>query len=65
MNRKVEIEKMAVAFQRAAHKALHGTREERSGRFVLNARRDKPSDAQESSCSRGADDGEALEPPVK
>ena len=36
MNRKAEIEKMTIAFQRAAHKALHGTREERSGRFDLS-----------------------------
>ncbi len=30
----LDIAKMEAAFKRAAHKALHGTREERSGRFL-------------------------------
>jgi hypothetical protein len=49
MSRKVEIEKMTVAFQRAAHKALHGTREERSGRFNLGVDRRKSGQAASSS----------------
>ena len=35
MNQKVEIERMQAAFKRAAEKATHGTREERSGRFEV------------------------------
>ena len=35
MNQKVEIERMQAAFNRAAEKAAHGTREERSGRFEV------------------------------
>jgi hypothetical protein len=34
---------MAAAFERAAYKAVHGTREERSGRFLPAKRRDAPS----------------------
>lgn len=33
-DRKTERQKIEAALQRAAHKAVHGTREERSGRFV-------------------------------
>ena len=33
--RGIDFEKMEAAFKRAAHKAVHGTREERSGRFRL------------------------------
>jgi hypothetical protein len=29
-----ELERIEAAFRRAAHRALHGTREERSGRFL-------------------------------
>jgi hypothetical protein len=36
MSRGLDIAKMQAAFDRAAHKAVHGTREERSGRFSLN-----------------------------
>ena len=35
MTAKLDVAKMEAAFKRAAHKALHGTREERSGRFLL------------------------------
>jgi len=35
MSQKLDAAKMEAAFKRAAHKALHGTREERSGRFLL------------------------------
>ncbi len=35
MSQKLDVAKMEAAFKRAAHKALHGTREERSGRFLL------------------------------
>ena len=34
-SRRLDMTKVDAAFQRAAHKALHGTREERSGRFLL------------------------------
>jgi len=33
MNRKPDATKIEAALERAAHKALHGTHEERSGRF--------------------------------
>ena len=33
--RGIDFEKMDAAFKRAAYKAVHGTREERSGRFLL------------------------------
>ena len=33
MNRKLDIEKVDAALKRAANKAIHGTREERAGRF--------------------------------
>ena len=35
MSQKLDVAKMEAAFKRAAHKALHGTRDERSGRFLL------------------------------
>ena len=35
MRRGLDFEKMEAAFKRAAEKAMHGTREERSGRFLL------------------------------
>jgi hypothetical protein len=35
VNQKVEFERMQAAFKRVAEKATRGTREERSGRFVL------------------------------
>jgi hypothetical protein len=38
MRRGLDFEKMEAALKRAAYKALHGTREERSGRF-LSAKR--------------------------
>jgi hypothetical protein len=34
MAHKLDIEEMKAAFRRAAHRALFGTREERSGRFL-------------------------------
>ena len=34
MSRTLDIEKVDAALSRAAFKALHGTREERSGRFL-------------------------------
>jgi hypothetical protein len=33
MNRRLDIEEVAASLKRAANKAIHGTREERSGRF--------------------------------
>jgi len=42
MKGKLDIAKMEAAFKRAAHKAVHGTREERSGRFLL-AKEDRTS----------------------
>ncbi len=35
MSRGLDFEKMEAAFKRAAEKAMRGTREERSGRFLL------------------------------
>jgi hypothetical protein len=35
MRRGLDFEKAEAALKRAAHKALHGTREERSGRYTL------------------------------
>jgi hypothetical protein len=34
MSRGLDVSKAEAALKRAAHKALHGTREERSGRFL-------------------------------
>jgi hypothetical protein len=33
MSRRLDIDKVEAALKRAAHKAIHGTREERSGRY--------------------------------
>ena len=38
MTAKLDLAKMEAAFKRAAYKALHGTREERSGRFLSKQR---------------------------
>lgn len=51
----IDIEKVEAALKRAAHRALHGTREERSGRFL---HRDKPAapkagDAPASGAKKG------------
>jgi hypothetical protein len=55
MNQKVEIELMQAAFKRAAEKATHGTREERSGRFeVRDDSRLMRGDAQAARPSRGS-----------
>jgi len=34
VNRKLDVEKVDAALQRTAHRAIHGTRAERSGRFL-------------------------------
>ena len=34
MSRKLEVEKVDAALKRAAYRAIHGTRAERSGRFL-------------------------------
>jgi hypothetical protein len=65
MRRGLDIEKIEAAQKRAAHKALHGTREERSGRFMLEARYGKSNDAQESSPSQATHDGDAPKRPAK
>jgi hypothetical protein len=39
MNQKLDVAKIEAALRRAAYKALHGTREERSGRFLLKENR--------------------------
>ena len=39
MSRGLDIAKAEAALKRAAHKAVHGTREERSGRFLLKDKR--------------------------
>ncbi len=57
----LDIEKMEAAFKRAAHKALYGTREERSGRFLLKEKlspvhafhRDAPKEAGATKQRRG------------
>jgi hypothetical protein len=53
MSEKLNIATMTAAFKRAAEKARYGTREERSGRFLLkvknpSARSDKDRPRQES-----------------
>jgi len=45
MRRGLDFEKMEAAFKRAAHKALYGTQEERSGRFLPKQKTPSPSDA--------------------
>jgi hypothetical protein len=45
MSETFNIAKVAAALKRAAHKALHGTREERSGRFLLQEKTEKSSSA--------------------
>ena len=37
MSRGLDIQKVEAALRRAAHKAVHGTREERSGRVISSA----------------------------
>jgi hypothetical protein len=39
MTKGLDMAKAEAALKRAAHKALHGTREERSGRFLLKERK--------------------------
>ena len=34
MSRMLDVEKIGAALKRAAYRAIHGTREERSGRFL-------------------------------
>ena len=53
MRRGLDFEKMEAAFKRAAHKALYGTREERSGRFLPKPKTPSPSDA-DRDASKGA-----------
>jgi hypothetical protein len=43
MSKGLDLAKMEAAFKRAAYKAVHGTREERSGRFLPLKRGDAPS----------------------
>ena len=42
MSRGLDLIKAEAAFRRAAYKALHGTREERSGKFL--PKKDRPTD---------------------
>jgi hypothetical protein len=42
MRRGLNVEKAEAALKRAAHKAIHGTREERSGRFLPAAKEREP-----------------------
>jgi hypothetical protein len=44
-----ELERIEAAFRRAAHRALYGTREERSGRFLPR----KPADAAQKKSEAG------------
>lgn len=48
MKGKLDVPKMEAAFKRAAYKALHGTREERSGRFASRAEARQPARAKSS-----------------
>jgi hypothetical protein len=45
MRRGIDFAQMEAAFKRAAYKAIHGTREERSGRFFLPEKMCKPPSA--------------------
>jgi hypothetical protein len=45
MKRGLDFKQMEAAFKRAAYKAIHGTREERSGRFFLPEKTRKPPSA--------------------
>lgn len=47
MRRGLDFEKAEAALKRAAEKAMHGTREERSGRFLLTTRR-KPASKEDA-----------------
>jgi hypothetical protein len=42
MRRGLDLAKVEAAFKRAAYKAIHGTREERSGRFLPAKKRVSP-----------------------
>jgi len=53
MSQRLDIAKMEAAFKRAAYKALHGTREERSGRF-LPTQKTSPARASDRAASNGA-----------
>jgi hypothetical protein len=44
MTRGIDFEQMEAALKRAAYKAMHGTREERSGRFLPVKNRDRSSE---------------------
>jgi hypothetical protein len=55
MTAKLDLGKMEAAFKRAAHKALHGTREERSGRFMAKAKPGQNSSRGELRSSSGRD----------
>jgi hypothetical protein len=53
MRRGLDFEKAEAALKRAAHKALHGTREERSGRFMLKDKPGQPARAADRSSGYG------------
>jgi hypothetical protein len=57
MRRGLDVEKAEAALKRAAEKATHGTREERSGRFVLrdDMRSKAGSEMQPTKVPRGDD----------
>jgi len=52
MRRGLDFEKAEAALKRAAHKALHGTREERSGRFLLK-KKDQPTRGEHRDAPKG------------
>jgi hypothetical protein len=58
MKGKLDVPKMEAAFKRAAYKALHGTREERSGRFTSRAEARQPGRAK-LPASNGRETGKA------
>ncbi len=54
MNQRLDLAKVEAALKRAAHKALHGTREERSGRFLLEKTRQPVRNARHDAPKKGA-----------
>jgi hypothetical protein len=58
MRRGLDVEKAEAALKRAAYKALHGTREERSGRFASRAEARQPARAK-LPASNGRETGKA------
>jgi hypothetical protein len=54
MSKKLDVTKVEAALRRAAHKAVHGTREERSGRFIRQDER-QPTRGDHRDAPKGPD----------